>query len=226
MRVYRHPPRRILVKARDTDDRANEIARVLRPLGKEPLTKAQALTAALNCLMCIGPPSIALGDVFWPIRSLARSCLVARGPKTGRRRLNERAEVIVDGVLTNWLPKQRQLAHPLSDLTREIRRRCTTAGMQPPSRSSVVRRWIAHREANNLAEASKSTASPGNFLVHHPLDVVQVDHTQADIMLVDAFGRRPIGRPWLSLAIDVATRCVVGFMSAWNAPGQRPSPFC
>lgn len=38
-------------------------------------------------------------------------------------------------------------------------------------------------------------------------------------MLVDAFGRRPIGRPWLSLAIDVATRCVVGFYVSMERPG-------
>jgi len=207
-----------MVKARDTEDRANEIARVLRPLGKEPLTKAQALTAAQ------------LLDVHWTtVYRLRRRFLAdpvtsavmprGRGPKTGGRRLNARTEVIVDEVLTSWLPKQRQLAHPLSDLTLEIRRRCTTAGVQPPSRSSVVRRWVAHREADNLAEATKTTASPGNFVVHHPLDVVQVDHTQADIMLVDAFDRRPIGRPWLSLAIDVATRCVVGFYVSMERPG-------
>lgn len=207
-----------MVKTRDTEDRANEIARVLRPLGNGPLTKAQALTAAQ------------LLDVHWTtVYRLRRRFLAdpvtsavmprGRGPKTGGRRLNERAELIVDEVLTSWLPKQRQLAHPLSDLTLEIRRRCTTAGVAPPSRSSVVRRWVAHREADNLAEASKTTASPGNFVVHHPLDVVQVDHTQADIMLVDAFDRRPIGRPWLSLAIDVATRCVVGFYVSMERPG-------
>ncbi|WP_250517726.1 Mu transposase C-terminal domain-containing protein [Caballeronia sp. INDeC2] len=207
-----------MVKARDPEDRANEIARVLRPLGNGPLTKAQALTAAQ------------LLDVHWTTvyrlrrRFLANPVTGAvmprdRGPKTGGRRLNERAELIIDEVLMRWLPKQRQLAHPLSDLTLEIRRRCTTAGVQPPSRSSVVRRWVAHREADNLAEASKTTATPGNFVVHHPLDVVQVDHTQADIMLVDAFGRRPIGRPWLSLAIDVATRCVVGFYLSMERPG-------
>lgn len=150
-----------MVKARDPEDRANEIARILRPLGNGPLTKAQALTAAQ------------LLDVHWTTvyrlrrRFLANPVTGAvmpdRGPKTGGRRPNERAELIIDEVLTSWLPKQRQLAHPLSDLTLEIRRRCTTAGVQPPSRSSVVRRWVAHREADNLAEASKRTAIPGKL---------------------------------------------------------------
>jgi len=31
-----------------------------------------------------------------------------------------------------------------------------------------------------------------------------MDHTLADVMIVDSEHRRSIGRPWLSLAIDVA----------------------
>jgi putative transposase len=207
-----------MVKANESEDRENTVARVLRPLGSGPLTKAQALKAAQ------------LLDVHWTTvyrlrrRFLANPVASAvkpreRGPKTGGRRLSERAELIVDEALTIWLPRQRQLAHPLSDLTLEIRRRCAAAGVTPPSRSSVVRRWVAHREADSLEQASKPTAAPGNFVVRHPLDVVQVDHTQADIMVVDAFYRRPIGRPWLSLAIDVATRCVVGFYVGMERPG-------
>ncbi|WP_244127889.1 TniB family NTP-binding protein [Burkholderia gladioli] len=50
------------------------------------------------------------------------------------------------------------------------------------------------------------------------MDVVQVDHTQADVLVVDPVTRRPIGRPWLSLAIDVASRCVVGFYVGMERP--------
>ncbi|WP_304993847.1 Mu transposase C-terminal domain-containing protein [Burkholderia plantarii] len=142
-----------------------------------------------------------------------------RGPKAGGRRLGARAEAIIDEVLTTWLPRQPQLAHPLSDLVLEIRCRCAAAGVTPPSRNSVDRRWTAHREIASLELASKTASIPGNFVVHRPLDVVQVDHTQADILVVDAISRRPIGRPWLSLAIDIATRCVVGFYVGMDRPG-------
>ncbi|KDR24554.1 hypothetical protein BG60_05720, partial [Caballeronia zhejiangensis] len=41
----------------------------------------------------------------------------------------------------------------------------------------------------------------------------------ADLLVVDDLLRRPLGRPWLSLAVDVATRCVVGFYVGMDRPG-------
>src|SRR5258708_14663124 len=110
-----------MVKAYESEDRENTVARVLRPLGSGPLTKAQALKAAQ------------LLDVHWTtVYRLRQRFLVnpvasavkprERGPKTGGRRLSERAELIVDEALPIWLPRQRQLAHPLSDRTLEMRR--------------------------------------------------------------------------------------------------------
>jgi putative transposase len=34
------------------------------------------------------------------------------------------------------------------------------------------------------------------------LDIVQIDHTKLDIIVVDREQRLPIGRPWITLAID------------------------
>src|ERR1035441_5738189 len=49
-----------------------------------------------------------------------------------------------------------------------------------------------------------------------PLDVSQMDHTPVDVTVVDNERRLPIGRPWLTLAIDVASRMVAGFhVSLW-----------
>ena len=44
-----------------------------------------------------------------------------------------------------------------------------------------------------------------------PLAVVQIDHTLLDIMVLDEEMRLPIGRPWLTLAIDVFSRMVAGY---------------
>ncbi|MDR6504254.1 hypothetical protein J2785_007455 [Burkholderia ambifaria] len=184
-----------MLKANGREAREITVARILRPLGNGPLTKAQAMKAAQ------------LLDVHWttvyrlrqrfltdPVASAVKPR--ARGPKMGGRRLSDRAEAVIDEVLTTWRPRQRLLAHPLTDLTLEIRWRCAAVGVTPPSRNSVARRWTAHRETENLEQASsKSVAAPGNFVVRHPLDVVQVDHTQADILVVDPISRRPIGRP-------------------------------
>jgi putative transposase len=51
-----------------------------------------------------------------------------------------------------------------------------------------------------------------------PLELFQIDHTLADVVLVDEVERRPIGRPWLTLVIDVATRAIAGFYLSLDAP--------
>jgi putative transposase len=52
------------------------------------------------------------------------------------------------------------------------------------------------------------------------LELAQIDHTLADIIVVDEIERRPIGRPWLTLVIDVATRVIAGFHLSLDAPSS------
>jgi putative transposase len=59
---------------------------------------------------------------------------------------------------------------------------------------------------------------PGTLEATQALELVQIDHTLADVIIVDSHHRRSIGRPWLSLAIDVATRSVLGFHVGLEAP--------
>jgi hypothetical protein len=58
------------------------------------------------------------------------------------------------------------------------------------------------------------------------LELIQIDHTLADVMIVDSNHRRSIGRPWLSLAIDVATRAVLGFHVGLEAPSALAVALC
>lgn len=138
----------------------------------------------------------------------------------GKPRLAATVEEIVSEVLIDWLPRQRHLAHPLFELEVEIRKRCAGASVSPPSRATISRRWAAHRkeEALRLATLPGSEIPPGHLVARCPMDIVQIDHTLADSMLVDDASRRPIGRPWLSIALDVSTRCVVGVYVGMDRP--------
>ncbi len=51
-----------------------------------------------------------------------------------------------------------------------------------------------------------------------PLAVVQIDHTKVDIQLVDDLTRTVLGRPWLTVMLDVFSRSVVGFHLSFDAP--------
>src|SRR5262249_36672907 len=66
-----------------------------------------------------------------------------------------------------------------------------------------------------------TTAVPGEYAVSRPLEVVQIDHTEIDIIVVDELTRTPLpGRPWLTLAIDVFSRVVTGFHVSMSAPSR------
>jgi putative transposase len=71
-----------------------------------------------------------------------------------------------------------------------------------------------------------STPSPGQFVADRPNAVWQIDHTIVDIVVVDEQYRRPIGRPVLTIAIDVCTRMVAGFHIALEAPSSVSVGLC
>ena len=61
---------------------------------------------------------------------------------------------------------------------------------------------------------------PSSLQPSWPLEVVQIDHTPIDVLVVDEWERQPLGRPWLTLAIDVASRFVTGFQISLDRPSS------
>ena len=83
--------------------------------------------------------------------------------------------------------------------------------------------------ARGLQEAAerKCRPVPGTFPnTDCPLAVVQIDHTPADVVLVDAANRRPIGRPWLTIVMDVLSRAIVGYHLSFEASSEATNGFC
>ena len=59
------------------------------------------------------------------------------------------------------------------------------------------------------------------------LEQVQADHTPADVIVVDERHRLPVGRPYVTAAIDVASRCVAGLvvtLEAWSRQVSLRAP--
>jgi putative transposase len=48
----------------------------------------------------------------------------------------------------------------------------------------------------------------------------------ADVIVVDERDRLAIGRPWITLAIDVYSRCVLGFYASLDAPSVTSIGMC
>lgn len=52
-----------------------------------------------------------------------------------------------------------------------------------------------------------------------PLAYVQIDHALLNVIVVDEVSRRAIGRPWITVVIDVFSRMVCGFYISLDPPG-------
>ncbi|PSO58660.1 MAG: hypothetical protein BRC36_17390 [Cyanobacteria bacterium QH_2_48_84] len=50
--------------------------------------------------------------------------------------------------------------------------------------------------------------------------VWQCDHTPADILLVDQYGKI-LDRPWLTTVVNTYSRCIVGFHMGYDAPSSQ-----
>jgi putative transposase len=113
----------------------------------------------------------------------------------------------------------------LEKLRRDIRKDCDAAGLKPPSRKAIQAR-VSARSLRELVKAREGAAAarqrfapvlPG-LRPSSPLAIVQIDHTKVDIQLVDDLARAVVGRPWLTVLLDVFSRSVLGFYLSFDAP--------
>ena len=115
-------------------------------------------------------------------------------------------------------------------IAREVIGRCKADKVPAQSASTVRRRLKALPLADRRRRGEEH---PEIKPVHghappsrHPLDLVQVDHTPVDLILVDPLDREPVGRPWLTVAIDAYSRCIAGFYVTLEAPSATSVGLC
>ena len=197
--------------------------RVLSPLLAEPRTTNAAVEAAARQL------GIERSQCYRLLRKLrAERTVTTLLPATGGRRrgaklLGDEVEAIIAASIEEFYLSRR--SPRISDLMREIGHRCTARQIASPSRKAVAGRLDAldpyevMRRRKGAATARRTFGRiRGHLEKSQPLGLVQIDHTLADVMVVSTGDRRPLKRPWLTLAIDVATRMVTGFFVSLEPP--------
>lgn len=149
----------------------------------------------------------------------------------GREQLPEDVEAVVREVLwTRYLTKQRCT---VAAVHREIKRVCLGRGLPVPSRGTLMRRIakldpVAVASAREGTDAARPLRSAGGVPpeVTGLLERVQIDHTVVDVIVVDERDRLPVGRPYVTAAIDVCSRCVVGLVVMLEAPSATSVGLC
>ncbi len=153
------------------------------------------------------------------------------GPPVGSHRLDERVERLISDVIRDvYLTKVRAKKE---EVVRMVGLRCAAQGLKAPSRKPILSRLkkldprqVIKARLQPGEAASLCNFVPGSYQIHRALEIVQIDHTPMDVMVVDEAHRLPIGRPWLTLAVDVATRVVVGFHVTMEAPSSTSVALC
>jgi putative transposase len=159
--------------------------------------------------------------------------LAPQAPKggIGRSRLKAKIEQIIIAAIDKiYLSKQR---YNIKAVVTEVRRRCIEASLKPPCKTTIYKRVRSldtrlslEKRKGKLAAHSFTPNLGPSVTADYPLQAFMMDHTKVDLILVDEFQRLPIGRPWLSVAIDIYSRCIAGFYLSFEAPSSVSVGLC
>ncbi len=141
-----------------------------------------------------------------------------------------RYTIFEDVVKTVYLNSQKL---PILDVVRKVQQRVTLVNMHKQEKikqisKSTIYRWVTNLRSD-ISDSSRLGADVarnkyrtviGGLKVRQVLERVEIDHTPLDFMVIDQTTMLPLGRPWLTLAIDKYSRIVVGFYISFNPPSS------
>jgi putative transposase len=147
------------------------------------------------------------------------------GVIVGATLLDSEVEGLVQRLIRSfYLIKERPR---IADLHRHIAIECRRQNLKLPSYKAVWKRvhnldpeLVVRERAGARAARERFKSVSDGPRPKRPFELYQIDHTLADIIVVDELERKPIGRPWLTIVIDVATRMIAGFHLSLDAPSS------
>ncbi|MGB3514869.1 MAG: transposase family protein [Elainellaceae cyanobacterium] len=110
----------------------------------------------------------------------------------------------------------------------QVQARAQTLGVKDyPGRTTVYRMLRPHIENVQQKRAlgwrqdrlTLPTREGLAIAIEWSNQVWQVDHTRADVLVVDQFGEL-LGRPWLTIVVDTYSRCMMGIHLGFDAPSS------
>ena len=149
----------------------------------------------------------------------------------GTGRISKVQELIIKEVIEQF--HFTSLRPKLKKSYRELSIRCNKEDIDLPGfntfKSRVSKESLKKsltRRYGRSAARQKTEATPGNYpKVTSPMEVIQIDHTQMDLIVVGE-NRKPLGRPYLTLAIDIYSRMIAGFYISFDTPGTLGTGIC
>lgn len=204
-------------------ERAQKIYEGIEPLLHLTRKSKEQMQAAADRLECT-VPSIYKYLQTW--KKYQRISAFTRKPRNdvGKSRLSTEVQKVINDIVDSYYGtlERRDIAATY-ELVKAI---CYEKGLPIPS-LTPVKAAIERIPAKQNARARRGPKHvmerfephKGAFPnAEYPQAVYQIDHTPADVILVEAETRLPIGRAYLTIIIDVCTRVIAGFCISLEAP--------
>lgn len=110
---------------------------------------------------------------------------------------------------------------------------------EPHDKLTIPHKSTIYRAVKKVDQYELTEARYGKRIAHYkfrtikhvikpsrPLGRVEIDHTKLDLIVIDPVTRLPFGRPWLTTAIDICTKSVVGIYLSFDPPSYLSVMLC
>ena len=141
----------------------------------------------------------------------------------GKKMLPSKTEKVIEEGINEYLLTRTPVS--TDECIRLIRSKCTVLNTHVPSpntvrnrinklpKKTVLKAQKGNEHANDMMRVSRDT----HDVATRPLQDVQADHSPLDLIVVDSEGT-VIGRPTLTVILDVYTRMILGIYIGWEHP--------
>lgn len=163
-----------------------------------------------------------------------------RRSNAGRKKLSSEVQTVFDDHSALFWRDRRMTkqdvvyrVHAEIERLNASRRLQGTSLLIPPSRASIYRRLDGQRNYENVLSrrgriiADRTFKSiKGSTHTTRPLEIVEFDEKQMDIIILDPSRTFELGRPWLTVGIDVYSRQIVGYHFSFKDPSVQTMMAC
>lgn len=180
------------------------------------------------------PPCVASVHAWWKRYRVTKSinALLPRTKKGFSKKEDARYTIFEDVINQSYLNAQKI---PVSEVVRKIQQRITLINAHKDETQKIkqiskptIYNWVKNLRGDIVDSSrlgadvarNKYRSVMGGLKVHQVLERVEIDHTPLDLIVIDKTTMLPLGRAWLTLALDKHSRIVTGFYISFNPPSS------
>lgn len=157
-----------------------------------------------------------------------------RAPRTdkGQTKIQPEVEEIINLCIREFFLQPERPS--VVSLHKEIKLMCREADVSAPHVNTI------HARVAKLSDEEKIRKRLGKKIAKHRFRphvgefpgadyfnaVVQIDHSPMDLIVVDNTHRLPMGKPYLTIAIEIATKAITGFLITLEPPSAMSAGLC